>query len=98
MSTSEAAKMDTGLTGSQYKSGISFTSYTMEPKLALPILYNILKTGHNVKFIEKSLETIDELKGNYDLVINCTGLGSRTLVQDDTFMLVLFKNNSNGEF
>ena len=35
------------------------------------------------KIIQKKLESLQEIDGQYDIIVNCTGLGSRELVNDN---------------
>uniref|UniRef100_A0A1L8E2I9 Putative d-aspartate oxidase n=1 Tax=Nyssomyia neivai TaxID=330878 RepID=A0A1L8E2I9_9DIPT len=65
-----------------YTGGIHFVSFTCEPKKLLPyLLKRFLNAGGRIE--RKRVENIDELaKDDYDLIINCTGLGSQKLVND----------------
>jgi D-amino-acid oxidase len=55
----------------------------IETQIFLPWLMEKLKSN-GVKFIQKELNSFDEVSGDYDLVINCTALGSRRLCNDQT--------------
>lgn len=58
-----------------------FKTFTVEPVYFLPYLYKrILKAGGRIE--KRRIESFDELE-SFDLVINCTGLGAQTLVQND---------------
>ena len=58
--------------------GHAFVSYTYEPGIALPIMYDwLLKNG--VIFNTKKLKCLEEVDG-YDLVINSSGCGAKYLV------------------
>jgi len=62
--------------------GHAFTTYTYEPAIALPIMYDWLKS-HDVKMVERKVYNLKELsRGYYDCVINCSGVGARYLVDD----------------
>ncbi|XP_055696389.1 D-aspartate oxidase [Lutzomyia longipalpis] len=65
-----------------YTGGIHFVSFTCEPTKLLPyLLKRFLNAGGRME--RKRVESIDELaKEEYDLIINCTGLGSQKLAND----------------
>lgn len=67
-----------------YKSGWTFVSYTVEPARLLPWLTKqFLEAGGEVR--NRKIYALSELiDDGYDLIINCTGLGARELVGDDT--------------
>lgn len=44
------------------------------------LIYRLEETG--TKFIIKKLDSLKELYDDYDLIVNCSGLGARTLCQD----------------
>ncbi|TRY63253.1 hypothetical protein TCAL_05776 [Tigriopus californicus] len=66
----------------------SFTTFVFEAKIALPIIYSLLRE-RGAAFIEKKLLSIDDLEqlmeeeANYDFVINCSGSGARDLFGDE---------------
>ncbi|KOC59303.1 D-aspartate oxidase [Habropoda laboriosa] len=67
-----------------YKHGWMFLTYTAEPIRLLPWLTKqFLEAGGEVRKrkIHQLAELIDD---GYDLIVNCSGLGARELVNDDT--------------
>ena len=64
--------------------GHSYLSFTWEPSKALPLFYSWLQEN-GVQIVKRKLESLSEIESEWDLVVNCTGLGSRDLV-DDTAM------------
>ena len=63
------------------KYGVSFSSYTLESRKFLPYLMTeIEKLGG--KFIQRKIISLDEISHQYDVIINCSGLGARELVDD----------------
>ena len=54
----------------------------IETQIFLPYLQNIL-AQKNVSFEKKEIESFSELS-SFDVIINCSGLGSRTLCNDET--------------
>lgn len=54
----------------------------IETQIFLPWLINKLE-GKGVRFVQQKIEDFDELVNKYDWVINCTGLGSRQLCNDE---------------
>ena len=68
--------------GPKYSVGYRGTSILTTPGRFLPYL---LKTFQNNggKLEERHLESLEELVGQYDLVVNCSGLGARELVGDE---------------
>lgn len=57
----------------------------IETQIFLPWLKQQLEKS-NVRFIKQTINDLDELSGSYDIVINCTALGSRTLCKDDNII------------
>ena len=57
----------------------------IETQIFLPWLQHRLQEK-GVNFIEEKLNTLDNLSVEYDLVVNCTGLGARTLCKDETMV------------
>lgn len=56
-------------------------TFTCEPTHLLPYLYKrILKEGGRIE--RKRIESFENLK-NFDLIINCSGLGAQVLIKDD---------------
>ena len=68
-----------GLPGQQLF-GNSFLSFTWETSKALPLFYSWLEE-HGVVITQMKVSSIAELED--DIVINCTGLGSRDLLGDE---------------
>ena len=58
----------------------SFLSFTWETSKALPLFYSWLEE-HGVTITQRKVNSIAELEA--DIVINCTGLGSRDLLGDE---------------
>ena len=50
--------------------------------MVLPILYKWLQ-ARGVVFTKKHLESLDDLSDEYDLIVNCSGVGARWLVGDE---------------
>jgi len=59
----------------------SYLSYTLEPSVALPLMYTWLRE-RGVTVETRKLETLEELEAEADLVVNCCGLGAADLVND----------------
>ena len=59
--------------------GNSFLSFTWEASKALPLFYSWLEEK-GVKIIQRRIASLSEVQA--DLIINCTGLGSFTLLRD----------------
>ncbi|XP_013407821.1 D-aspartate oxidase [Lingula anatina] len=62
--------------------GWFFTTYGAESKYYLPWIMRKLKDFPDVKVFNRKLNSLSELAGEYDIVVNCTGLGARELVND----------------
>ena len=58
----------------------SFLSFTWETSKALPLFYSWLEE-HGVTITQRKVNSIAEIQA--DIVINCTGLGSRDLLGDE---------------
>lgn len=66
-----------------YSAGAQFITFTAEPTSLLPYLYKRFEQAGG-RFIRRKVFKIDEFAHeNYDLIINCTGLGARNLVNDN---------------
>ncbi|XP_076761272.1 D-aspartate oxidase-like [Xylocopa sonorina] len=67
-----------------YKDGWIFVSYTVEPVRLLPWLTKqFLESGGKLR--DRKIYALSELiDDGYDLIINCSGLGARKLVGDNT--------------
>ena len=68
-----------GLGGSHPVFAASFLSFTWDTSKALPLFYSWLEE-HGVTITQRRVASIAEIEA--DIVINCTGLGSRDLVGD----------------
>ncbi|XP_033755736.1 uncharacterized protein LOC117338489 [Pecten maximus] len=77
MSTSELA----GLGITQYKYGYHITTVLTEMRKYMPWLMNKFKENGG-KVEKRKIEDLSELYGQYDVVVNCAGLGSRELLGD----------------
>jgi hypothetical protein len=66
------------------RNGHAFSTYILEPKIALSLIYDVLNRN-GVKLVQKKVEHIAELKDDYDVVINCCGLGAVSLNGDEEF-------------
>lgn len=71
-----------------YISGWNFVTYTCEPTRLLPWLTKKF-VALGGKLVRKRIRDFTELiEDGYELVINCSGLGARELVDDDTVIPV----------
>ena len=59
----------------------------METQIFLPYLQQQL-SKNGVRFIEKEIKSFNELTSDYDIVINCSALGSRKLCNDESIIPV----------
>jgi D-amino-acid oxidase len=67
---------------SLFKSGFSLRVPLMDTTIYLDYLANrFLKAGGEI-FANVHLESLEDVAGKFDLVINCAGIGARELVQD----------------
>ncbi|XP_005091243.1 D-aspartate oxidase [Aplysia californica] len=64
-----------------YKYGFVYTTVIVEGPKYLPWLMKRFKENGG-KVVEQKISSFEELSGVYDLVVNCTGLGSRGLASD----------------
>lgn len=63
------------------KFGYSFTTWFFNGRNYLPWLIERLKSlGGTIS--KKTINSLDELAGSYDVVVNCSGMGARKLVND----------------
>ncbi|KAK7115477.1 D-aspartate oxidase-like [Littorina saxatilis] len=70
-----------------FKYGCSFVTVITQPQKFMPWLMRKFKEqGGTVEF--RTVGKLDELAGAYDIVINCSALGSRQLVQDHSMYAV----------
>ncbi|KAG8186264.1 hypothetical protein JTE90_004611 [Oedothorax gibbosus] len=65
----------------KYKFGHRVTTYIVECKKYLPMMLKRLQSMGG-KVIQKRVESMDELAGDFDVVINCCGIGAASLVRD----------------
>jgi len=65
-------------------SGFVMSSVVTEMRRYLPELQRFLEQDPRVKFIKRKVSSLNELEGEADVVINCSGLGARNLVGDLT--------------
>ena len=63
------------------KYGVSFSSYTLECSKYLPYLKKEIEIlgGH---FLTSKLKSLSEISERYEVIINCSGLGAKELVND----------------
>ncbi|GFQ97283.1 d-aspartate oxidase [Trichonephila clavata] len=74
-------KKELSLFPRRFQYGFFLTTFFAECSKFLPALMKrIQKKGGRI--IEKKVESLSELAGKYDAVINCSGIGARTLVPD----------------
>src|SRR5690242_1953656 len=59
----------------------------IETQIFLPYLKNYV-SARNVKFVEREINSFDEVKNDFDFVINCTALGSQQLCNDKSIIPV----------
>ncbi|MFQ3582614.1 FAD-dependent oxidoreductase [Chloracidobacterium validum] len=64
-----------------YVVGFSATVPVVETPRYLPYLVQRFETGGGV-IVERQVSSLDEVGADYPLIINCTGLGARQLVND----------------
>ncbi|XP_019062186.1 D-aspartate oxidase isoform X4 [Fukomys damarensis] len=65
----------------QYVFGHAFTTLKCETSVYLPWLEKRLKS-HGGLLLRRRIEDVWELQPSFDIVVNCSGLGSRELVED----------------
>ncbi|KAJ6635593.1 D-aspartate oxidase [Pseudolycoriella hygida] len=65
----------------RYTAGANYVTFTCEPTYLLPYLMRRFKSAGG-KVLEKRVNSFDDLLDQYDIIINCTGLGAKTLVND----------------
>jgi glycine/D-amino acid oxidase-like deaminating enzyme len=76
----EAALRSMGLP-KKYVKGYSFGSYVADQKYYLQFLMKKL-TKLGVRFVQRKVESLSDLYGQYDCVINCSGLGAFNTIND----------------
>ena len=67
---------------SKYVTGFSFATFVVDQKYYMQYLTNKLKDS-KVKFLQRRVEDVKDLTAQYDIVINCTGLGAKQTNSDD---------------
>ncbi|HRI20752.1 MAG TPA: FAD-dependent oxidoreductase [Panacibacter sp.] len=67
--------------------GYDITVPLIETQIFLPYIEGLLKQN-GVTFIQKEISDLNELARDYDIVINCSALGSRKLCGDDALIPV----------
>ncbi|XP_037027923.1 D-aspartate oxidase [Bradysia coprophila] len=65
----------------KYTAGAHFVTFTCEPTFLLPYLMKRFQSAGG-KVFEKRINNFDELDQDYDLIINCTGMGAKLLAND----------------
>ncbi|XP_061398284.1 D-aspartate oxidase-like [Musca vetustissima] len=71
----------------KYTSGLHFITYTSEPRLLLPYLMKRFEK-HGGKIVQQKIDSLEKFLENsdYDVVINCTGLGSQQVIGDNKML------------
>ncbi|MEP6513836.1 MAG: FAD-dependent oxidoreductase [Parafilimonas sp.] len=94
-------KLDADELNEKYKEGYEIIVPLIETQIFLPWMHKELKK-HGVQFHEKEIQNFDEIKNDYDAMVNCSGLGSRELCNDKELIpvrgqvgLLLAKNGLN---
>jgi len=65
----------------RHESGLEMVTFTAEPVRFLPWMMNrFLKAGGSI--VRKRVESLQELANQYEVVVNCSGIGARKLVGD----------------
>ncbi len=73
------SQADCSLSG--YERSVHFETYVIDMSRYMPYLHHCLAaTGGEIKITR--IDKLDQLFENYDVVVNCTGLGARQLVPD----------------
>ncbi|OXU29069.1 hypothetical protein TSAR_011175 [Trichomalopsis sarcophagae] len=71
-----------------YAAGHHYLTYTCEPTKLLPFLMKKLRSM-DVRIVKTKIKDLKKLKGDgFDIVINCTGIGSRELCSDKSVIPV----------
>ncbi|XP_041675507.1 D-aspartate oxidase isoform X2 [Drosophila eugracilis] len=73
----------------KFTSGLSFVTYTSEPVKLLPYLMKRFARSGGV-VVRKRISDLEAFiaDSQYDVIVNCSGLGSRTLLNDDQMYAV----------
>ncbi|KAJ8675770.1 hypothetical protein QAD02_011556 [Eretmocerus hayati] len=77
----KATDRELKLVGGNWKYGTFMTTLLTQPNQYLPWARHKLREK-GVNFMNRSVESFQELTGTYDIIVNCTGLGSRQLCND----------------
>ncbi|KAM7348607.1 D-amino acid oxidase 2 [Cochliomyia hominivorax] len=82
MSDKDIAEYNVNRTN-KYTNGLYFVTYTSEPRLLLPYLMKRFRKEGG-KIIEEKIEDLRKFieTTEYDVIVNCTGLGSQELLKD----------------
>jgi D-aspartate oxidase len=64
----------------RFKHGVFWTTIITDPRYYMPWLTNRFNTNGG-RIVNKHLESLQELE-NYDVIVNCSGLNAKTLVND----------------
>jgi len=64
-----------------HASGLEFGTFTAEPVRFLPLLMDRFLAGGG-SLVKRKVETLGELGNQYQVIVNCAGLGARSLVGD----------------
>ncbi|XP_060533800.1 D-aspartate oxidase [Cylas formicarius] len=67
--------------GQNINAGFLFVTFTWEARIFLPYLQNTF-TKNGGRIIERHIRSLSELT-DYDVMVNCTGLNARRLIDDD---------------
>ncbi|GMS83908.1 hypothetical protein PENTCL1PPCAC_6083, partial [Pristionchus entomophagus] len=68
--------------GEEYAKGWFYSTYGIQTTIFLKYLTNkFLANGG--KFVQRELQKMEDLNEEFDVVINCSGLGARKLVGDE---------------
>jgi D-amino-acid oxidase len=70
-----------------YDEGFTLHVPLIETQIFLPYLMNEFKNAGG-KIVQREIKSLDELLPESDLIINCTGMGARTLVNDSAMIPV----------
>eukprot|EP00111_Clytia_hemisphaerica_P017751 TCONS_00052509-protein len=81
------SKDDLKMFPSEARSGMSFTTVYTEGRRLVPYYIKRFQEMGG-KVFQKLISSLDELPGDFDVVINCTGLGSRKLFNDKSMFPV----------
>ncbi|XP_066294541.1 D-amino-acid oxidase-like [Branchiostoma lanceolatum] len=65
-----------------YKHGWFYTAFICQPRDFLPWAHARL-TEKGAGFVQRRVQSLEELAPHYDVIVNCTGLESKYLVQDN---------------